>query len=158
MTGVKRKQTGTVVAPNCYVNAPDQYNNAGCGVDAPKSNTYGVGLNKIKGGVYATSWTQKDGVQVWFFPRNLIPKDIKSGKPNSKSWGTPIATFPFGSSCPSSKFHSLQIVINLTFCGDWAGNVYGQSGCPGTCTSFVQSNPHAFNEAYWKINSLKIFQ
>ena len=24
-------------------------------------------------------------------------------------------------------------VIDITFCGDWAGNDYATSGCPGTC-------------------------
>lgn len=23
--------------------------------------------------------------------------------------------------------------IDITFCGDWAGNSYATSGCPGTC-------------------------
>src|SRR5258708_5051966 len=26
------------------------------------------------------------------------------------------------------------ILIGITFCGDWAGNSYANSGCPGTCT------------------------
>lgn len=38
-----------------------------------------------------------------------------------------------------------------------AGNTYTASGCPQTCTSFVQNNPGGFSEAYWSINSLRVY-
>ena len=44
-----------------------------------------------------------------------------------------MANFP-NTQCDLEKFFKEHtIVINLTFCGDWAGAVYGQMGCPGTC-------------------------
>jgi len=38
-----------------------------------------------------------------------------------------------------------------------AGNTYTQAGCPQTCTSFVQNNPIAFADAFWSINSLRVY-
>lgn len=158
MEGVSRSQTGAVTSANCDVNAAGQGANVGCGVSSGNSNTYGTGLNNNKGGIYVTRWTVNEGIQVWFFPRNSIPGDISSNSPNPSTWGTPLASFPFQSACPSSKFKELRIVLNLTFCGDWAGSVYGSSGCPSNCVDYVKNTPSAFNEAYWKINSLKVYQ
>jgi hypothetical protein len=158
MEGVSRPQTGTVLTPNCDINAPGQGANVGCGVRVPNSNTFGAGLNNNQGGVYAVQWTFDGGVQIWFFARNSIPADITNNDPNPYNWGTPLATFPFQSNCPTSFFKNQQIVINLTFCGDWAGSVYGSSGCPSDCVSYVGNNPSAFDEAYWRINYLKVYQ
>lgn len=157
MQGVSRSQTGFVTSPNCDVNAPGQGANVGCGVSSRDTNSYGTGFNNNNGGIYATKW-MSDGIKVWFFPRQSIPADINANTPNPESWGTPIASFPFQASCPSNKFRELRIVLNLTFCGDWAGSVYGSSGCPSNCVDYVKNNPSAFNEAYWKINSLRIYQ
>ena len=49
--------TGTLLTSNCFVNAPGQANNAGCGIQSPDSNSYGAGFNSNSGGVYATEWT-----------------------------------------------------------------------------------------------------
>lgn len=157
MEGVSRTQTGTVTSPNCDVQAPGQGANVGCGVSSSDTKSYGTGFNQHKGGIYATQWTE-EGIKVWFFSRESIPGDIHSNNPNPDSWGVPMASFPFGGNCGSTKFKDLRIVMNLTFCGDWAGSVYGQSGCPSNCVDYVMNTPSAFNEAYWKINSLRIYQ
>ena len=63
--------------------------------------------------------------------------------------GTPAAYFPDTFCNIDSRFQEHNIIINLTFCeqlvtelraaltllkgGDWAGSVYGASGCPSTC-------------------------
>lgn len=108
--------------------------------------------------MYATLWNS-NGISIWWFRRSAIPSDITSGSPNPSGWPTPDANFPFGSSCPSSNFANHQIVVDLTFCGDWAGNVYSSSGCPGSsCQSYVQNTPSAFSDAYWSINSFKVYQ
>jgi len=31
-----------------------------------------------------------------------------------------------------------RLLIDITFCGDWAGNSYATSGCPGTCAERLQ--------------------
>ncbi|ELR22882.1 uncharacterized protein ACA1_397280 [Acanthamoeba castellanii str. Neff] len=103
-----------------------------------------------------------NGIKMWFFWRNSIPRDIQIGQPNPSSWGKPYANFQFGSNCPSSHFYNHQIIINLTFCGTWAGDswVWKNTGCGqyASCQNFVQHNPQAFADAYWQINSLKVYQ
>lgn len=146
---------------NCYVNAYGQGANIGCGIIANQSN-YGAALNQKNGGVYATEWTSK-GIKMWFFWRNKIPRDITLGHPNPSSWGKPYALFQFGSNCAPSHFYRQQIIINLTFCGDWAGNswVWNHTGCSkytAGCQNFVQYNPSAFTDAYWFFNSIKVYQ
>ncbi|KAI8066318.1 beta-1,3-1,4-glucanase [Gongronella butleri] len=150
-------QTGNFVTTNCYVNAPGQSSNQGCGVSTSDTTSYGTGFNNNGGGVYATQWEANSGIQVWFFPRNKIPSDITSGNPNPNGWGTPLANFGFGS-CSSNHFANLQIVFDLTFCGDWAGAVYSQNGCPGTCSDYVINTPSAFQNAYWSVNYVKVYQ
>ena len=58
--------------------------------------------------------------------------------------------------CPlNDKFGPHQIVINLTFCGDWAGNTF--PGGMGACVDLVNNNPGAFNEAFWDIPRLSVY-
>jgi len=141
---------------NCYVNAPNQWSNAGCGITGA-TGSYGAPFNTQKGGVYATLWTA-DGISVYFFSRAAIPTDITHKAPNPAKWGSPAAKFQFGASCPSSHFANHQLVINLTFCGDWAGSVFSND-CPnmGNCNDYVSKNPAAFQEAYWLINSINVY-
>lgn len=61
--------------------------------------------------------------------------------------------------------------------GDWAGGVYGNSGCPGTCvgvstssilacassdcmlhTDYVNNNPAAFRDAYFDFAGIRVYQ
>jgi hypothetical protein len=144
-------------AINCFINAPNQYNNQGCGITgAPAS--YGAPFNSAMGGVYVTEWTT-NFIQMWFFPRNNIPKDITSDMPNPMLWGKPYAYFGLGGMCNPNHFQNMNMVIDLTFCGDWAGGVFGQE-CPGkgSCQSYVQNNPKDFSMAYWQIAYIKVFQ
>ena len=64
-----------------------------------------------------------EGIYMWFFPRDKIPADLDQG--NTYSWGQPYVTFPFYN-CPSWHFNDQQLVINLDFCGDWAGSVFSR--------------------------------
>lgn len=54
-----------------------------------------------------------------------------------------------------------NIVFDTTFCGDWAGGVWSQdSTCASqanTCQDYVMNNPSAYTEAYWTVNSLKVY-
>ncbi|KAF5356762.1 hypothetical protein D9756_006725 [Leucocoprinus leucothites] len=151
-----RSQTGTAVGNNCDVAATG---NAGCGVRINDSRSYGPSLNSNGGGWYAVERTSSF-IKIWFWPRGgSVPSDVSGGSTsvNTDSWGTPAAFFP-SNSCPiSSKFGPHNIVINLTFCGDWAGAVYGSSGCPSSCVDFVNNNPSAFTNAYFDFQWLKIY-
>ncbi|MCJ1361263.1 hypothetical protein MMC16_000361 [Acarospora aff. strigata] len=151
--------SGSIVTPNCDVNAPDQGNNVGCSINTGQTNTYGDGFNAVGGGVYATLWNS-DAISVYFFPRNQIPGDINNGNPNPGAWGRPLAQFQGGCNI-DAHFQNLQIVLDTTFCGDWAGNVWNSGSCASrapTCNSFVQNNPGAFAESFWSVNSLKVYQ
>jgi hypothetical protein len=56
------------------------------------AGSYGASFNNNGGGVYALEWTS-NWLRVYFFPRNAIPLDIKTGHPNPSLWGLPTANF-----------------------------------------------------------------
>ena len=73
----------------------------------------------------------------------------------------PYANFPLNSwNCPSNHFQNLNMVIDLTFCGDWAGSSFAsQCGWYGdNCDYFVQNNPTYFSDAYWIFNYIQVYQ
>lgn len=127
-------------------------------------DSYGQGFNDAAGGVYATEWTSS-AIKIWFFPRSAIPQDIVTGTPDPSTWGTPSAQFA-GDCDIDSHFQNMQIVINTTFCGAWAGAVWkhpvlAAPGCSDkarTCEDFVANSPHEFRDAYWLIQSIKVYQ
>ncbi|KAI9271762.1 beta-1,3-1,4-glucanase [Phascolomyces articulosus] len=171
-TGCKQppyvQQTGHTLTDNCAIDAPNQGANQGCSVeDDGPSPSFGAGFNLNGGGVFAVQWTPENGFQLWFFGRDSIPHDIQlsllqeTHLPNPNEWGTPTAQFPFDPNyCSPRFFKQLKIILNTTFCGDWAGNpvIYKNSTCPGKdCTDFVRNNPEKFSEAYWKIRGMKVY-
>lgn len=131
--------------------------NSGCGISSDK-NIYGAAFNAMGGGLYVTEWDPSRHIKLWFFPHNQVPADLTRDNPDPDTWPTPYAYFHLGSDCPASHFSQHKIIFDLTFCGDWAGAVFG-SQCPGkgSCNSYVQNNPSAFRDAYWLINSLKVY-
>ncbi|OCK80932.1 glycoside hydrolase family 16 protein [Lepidopterella palustris CBS 459.81] len=151
--------SGSITTSNCDVNAAGQFTNAGCQIMESATNSFGAGFNSNNGGVYATMWTSS-AISIYFFPRGSIPSDITSGSPDPSGWGTPAAVF-MGSCDIANTFKNQQIVFDTTFCGDWAGNVWTSGSCASkaaTCNAFVENNPSAFANAYWSINSLKVYQ
>ncbi|THW50015.1 hypothetical protein D6C76_03560 [Aureobasidium pullulans] len=158
-------QTGLFTSSNCDHAAND---NSGCGSVANNTatpNNYGKALSDNNGGVYITEWTSAY-VRVWFFPRNNIPSSVTSGSPNITQFGLPMANFQ-GSCNIDSHFANHSIIINTDFCGAWAGFTYSNyKECPLTtglngydsCVDYVGNNPQAFLDAYWEINSLKVYQ
>ncbi|EUC65412.1 family 16 endo-1,3(4)-beta-glucanase from glycoside hydrolase, putative [Rhizoctonia solani AG-3 Rhs1AP] len=155
-----RDQTGTTTTTDCnwQVNG-----NAGCGVKNPLANSYGPSFNANGGGWYAMERTSTY-IKVWFWPRNsaTVPAQVKNGGSSidTSTWGTPFAAFVNNSCDIAGHFAAENIIINLTFCGDWAGNsdVYRGSGCPSTCVDYVNNNPAAFKNAYWDIAALRVYQ
>ncbi|KAF7329566.1 Glycoside hydrolase family 16 protein [Mycena kentingensis (nom. inval.)] len=143
----------------------------GCGVRAPHNQwSYGPTFNNAGGGWYALERTSTF-INVWFWSRNAtsptgksVPADVRTAGTtvNTTAWGTPTANFPHTSCDFPTFFDANTIIINLTFCGDYAGNsiVYAQSGCPSTCKTrnFVDQNPTAFTNAYFQLNSMNIYE
>lgn len=50
-----------------------------------------------------------------------------------------------------------MLVINLDFCGDWAGSVF--PGGEQACEAFVKdpANIDSLKDAFWEINYVKVF-
>ncbi|KAK5133255.1 hypothetical protein LTR08_007989 [Meristemomyces frigidus] len=148
--------SGNLVSTSCASSGGD---NQGCQIGTSNTQTYGSGFNANNGGVYATEWTSS-AITVFFFPRGSIPSDITDGSPDPSNWGTPLAQFQGGCDI-GTNFTNQQIVFDTTFCGDWAGNTWGASSCASkadTCNDYVTNNPEAFADAYWSVNSLKVYQ
>lgn len=152
--------SGTLVTSDCDVNDPNQGTNQGCSIKTGNTDSYGDGFNSQQGGVYATEWTST-AISIWYFPRSAIPADLTTGNPDPSAWGLPLANFA-GACDWDQKLAPQQILFDVTFCGDWAGNAFSSDPVCGskasTCQAFVQNNPSAFSETYWAINSLKVYQ
>lgn len=151
--------SGEVTTPNCDVKADGQKNNAGCSIAHPSEKSYGQGLNENGGGVYAMEWNT-EAISVYFFPREAIPADVLGDNPQPNGWGKPAAKF--AGACDIDKmFAEQKIIIDTTFCGQWAGAEWEESSCgakAATCNEYVRDNPEAFVEAYWEINALKVYK
>ncbi|CDW98958.1 hypothetical protein [Sporisorium scitamineum] len=154
-------------ATNC---ASDATRNQGCGVTSTTDGDFGVKYNSNGGGVHAMYWSESDGISTYFFPKGSVPKDISSGSPDPSNWGTPQAHWPATNCNMNNYFYNHVVVFTNTVCGDWAGSsavwnnaINGQSqSCQaktgqGSCSAYLSSNPD-MSEAYWTINSLKIYQ
>jgi hypothetical protein len=93
-------------------------------------------------------WTS-DYIKIWFFERGSIPQDIKDGTPSPDGWGLPTSNFQ-GDCDIDSNFLNHQIVIDATFCGDWAGSIWNNTCAASTgyssCAAYVGDNPNAFTD------------
>ncbi|CAN8099000.1 unnamed protein product [Discula destructiva] len=141
----------------------------GCPQKTASSNNFGAGLNSAGGGVYAMEWTSS-AISVWFFPRNssvansLSASAATAGPISTSNFSTPIAQFAGGSGCSiDSYFENHNIVIDTTFCGDWAGKqaIWDEdstcSALANTCEEYVANNPDAFTDAYWLFNYINVY-
>jgi len=178
---VLTKQKGTLMTNNCDASVNF---NVGCGVKINNPLSYGPPLNAAGGGWYALERTSRE-IKVWFWPktdlnvplevqqplhhsRGLIQAPILGGygghhpdtiQIDTSKWGVPDVRFVNDQCDIPGHFKEHNIIINLTFCGDWAGEyfTYLASGCPSTCNDFVDSNPDAFTDAYWDIRSIRVY-
>ncbi|KAG9310378.1 glycoside hydrolase family 16 protein [Chiua virens] len=148
----------TSTSTNCDVYST---NNAGCGVKLSDNNSFGPNFNNIGGGWYVVERSDSY-IAIYFWERgdSSVPDEVQNpgGSVDTSTWGTPAAYFPNTNCDFSSHFGPMNIIINLDFCGDWAGNVYPSSGCPSNCVDYVNNNPSAFSNAYFEFNSLNIYQ
>ncbi|KAJ8522535.1 hypothetical protein ONZ45_g901 [Pleurotus djamor] len=138
---------------NCDGNLPG---NPGCGITEWSRASYGPYFDAQGGGVYAMKWDDT-GIAVWSFYRAAVPQDIISGSPRPSGWGAPVAALDPSGCDPLKHFVNQAIIFDITFCGDWAGNSYATSGCPGTCPDRLM-DPTNFDNALWIINSLKVYR
>ncbi|KIM77861.1 glycoside hydrolase family 16 protein [Piloderma croceum F 1598] len=151
-----RTMTGTARDTDCQ-------GGNGCGVFLKETSSFGPIFNSIGGGWYALERT-RDFIKVWFWSRSdkSVPDDVKKGALSVETdrWGIPSANF-LNTHCDFTRyFGSNYIVINLDFCGEWAGNatLYTEAGCPGTCDEYVRNNPAAFSAAFFDFASIRIYE
>ncbi|KAJ7092754.1 glycoside hydrolase family 16 protein [Mycena epipterygia] len=151
--------TGAVVEQNGMPNTDCDGSvdgNAGCGITEWSKASYGPFFEAQGGGIFAMKWDET-GIAVYSFYRSAIPGDITSGSPNPANWGTPVAALAPSTCDPLTFFVNHSIIFDITFCGDWAGNSYASSGCPGSCSERLM-DPSNFVNASWSINSLKVYK
>ncbi|THH17007.1 hypothetical protein EW146_g3741 [Bondarzewia mesenterica] len=150
--------TGSIVQSNGQPNLDCQggSTNPGCGITEWSRASYGPTFDSQGGGVFAMKWDQ-DGIAVWGFYRVAVPQDIEDGSPNPANWGIPVAMLAQDNCDPLTYFVNHSIIFDITFCGDWAGNSYATSGCPGTCSDRIM-DPGNFVNASWIINTLKVYR
>lgn len=166
----KGDQSGTTVFPNCNYQANEQ---SGCRIamNGTKSATWGSKVNSKGGGVVAMhrDFSQNGkGIRMWYWDRTQnMPSDIsKPGKTvNPDSWGTPAANFGklscSGGADGASQFDDHKIVFDITLCGDWADGAYNQTQCPSkyqACSNQVGNAGDSFDDAYWQVQNLYVYQ
>ena len=154
--------SGDLIYSNCNLYSTDPWGNAenptGCKIEDKTAASYGKPFNDNKGGVYAMEWTS-EYIKTFFFPRGSIPSDISEGKPDTSKW-TPFGVF--STPCDiDSNYNNMQIIFDTTFCGDFGDATWGSSCAAktgfATCASYVASRPQDFLQAYWEIESLKVY-
>ncbi|KAH8600699.1 concanavalin A-like lectin/glucanase domain-containing protein [Bisporella sp. PMI_857] len=164
------RMTGTVNSYNCddqattgpYGTTQSVYQ--GCAATAP--GPYGTEFNANGGGVVVMEWTT-NFIKMWNFKPSEVPANIKSGTPDTASWGLPHFTTQGGTGTTDGHFKEHNIVFDITFCGTYAGLDYfwQQTSCYKSnptryprCIDYVAANPTAFENAYWIINSVKVYK
>jgi hypothetical protein len=61
----------------------------------------------------------------------------------------------------SSAFRDLKMIFNTAFCGPWIDGLWNTSSCASlapTCAEYVAGNPAAFQDVYWMIASVDVYQ
>lgn len=135
-------------------------NRQGCAAHMPPG-TASAPFNSQGGGTYALVWDDS-GLRVYFWSNSCggAPEDILNNSPVPNTWGLPMARFDFSQDkCLPERYQQLHMVINLTFCGTWAGAA-GWAQCLDKgfdCDSYVRGNPSDFEDAYWAFEYIKVF-
>lgn len=146
--------TGNVANTDCYAFANG---NAGCGIRDSRTSSYGAGFAQSGGGVWVTELAD-EGVSVWFFNRDQIPKAISRGGKvlDTKKLPERTAFWPASTCDIRSHFNPQNLIFDITvghttlvcgssptldslrdrlcfqLCGQWAGipSVLASTGCP----------------------------
>jgi len=138
----------------------------GCAARNTAAGAYGKAFNAQGGGVVVMEWSS-NFIKMWNFPPNKVPQTIKDGAPDASTFGTPAFTTEGGTGTTAGFFKDHQIIFDTTFCGNYAGQDYfwQQTSCYkanptkyAKCADYVAANPAAFANAYWIINSVKVYK
>ncbi|KAI8996320.1 concanavalin A-like lectin/glucanase domain-containing protein [Trametes punicea] len=141
----------------------------GCAVEETQPKSFGADFASAGGGVWATQF-DVSGIYIWFWSRKDVPDSVTNANNSidTSSWGTPSAAWPASSCQIPNYFDAQQLVIDITLCGDWAGqpNIY-QSTCGGPLgnstvdicyiDNVINTNGSNYDNAYFEISSIKVF-
>ena len=149
-----QKQTGVTDLTQCQVDYAT--GNTGCRVEMNQTNspTWGKSFNDAGGGVFVMErslGSAGNGVRVWHWSQSQAPASVKSGSQSLdvSTFGTPASDMPIANMC-HSDCGSLALVLDITLCGDWAGQTYNQSGCNlqfPACSFQVGYNGSSYNQS-----------
>ncbi|PHH60912.1 hypothetical protein CDD81_1023 [Ophiocordyceps australis] len=157
MAHAERRMTGIAQNDECDAG---KNNNAGCGVATNNTNlaaSFGPSHNAAGGSVMALEW-RHDGIRIWQFGRNAIPRNLVEKMPNPTVWGTAAADFPNTHCEIASRFQNHSIIVNINLCGDMVHATWKESGCPSICADLVASRPELYKTAYWEFGAFDIYQ
>ncbi|KAF9526028.1 2 beta-glucanase [Crepidotus variabilis] len=134
----------------------------GCAVRPESRKSFGTAFNDNGGGWYAIE-RSPTFVKLWFWERNnaAVPADVKNGQSSVEpaGWGEPFFDMTNDNCDIDSNLKAHNLIINLTFCGAYAGSPqFENAGCPGTCQGFVDNTPGAFDKAYFDIAGIRVYQ
>ncbi len=145
----------------------------GCSVKFPDFSSRNVDRN----GVYACEWIPTKEINYWFFPKGKIPDNIKKAIEYGDSvapsqWDSQTdfwSKMDLSGGCSSPDFfRNMHMVLNTTFCGDWAGRLdaegpkcnFPPEGCNKEIENFIETyKPYEPIPDYtWRINSVRVYQ
>ncbi|GAA5988954.1 hypothetical protein JCM5350_007495 [Sporobolomyces pararoseus] len=143
----------------------DANENSGCNALDTKTTSAGQALAAAGGGVWATEYAST-GIKIWHFEESAVPNDISSNASSidPTAWGTPTFFVPDSSCNIEQHFAAQHLVIDITLCGDWAGNnaTLEATGCPLTtqplCYTQYVLNASNYENAYFEIPSVRVYQ
>ncbi|TFK92177.1 glycoside hydrolase family 16 protein [Polyporus arcularius HHB13444] len=159
------QQLGTTKGTDCSAGVNSR---VGCAVTDTRDNSFGAGFNNAGGGVWATQF-DASGIFIWFWTRASVPSDvsISATSADPAKWGTPTAAWPASSCNITNFFQPQQIVLDITLCGDFAGqpNIYqatcgkpGETVGPNTCyADNVNGTGANYADAFFEVNYVKVF-
>ncbi|PHH82555.1 hypothetical protein CDD82_5575 [Ophiocordyceps australis] len=135
MARAERHMSGIAQHDECDAS---KNNNAGCAV-ATNISDLAVSIDPLHnaqgGSIMALEW-RDDGIRIWQFARDAIPKDLVRRMPNPTAWGMPAADFPNTHCHIPSYFQNHSIIVNINLCGDMVYATWKDSGCESRDPSY----------------------
>jgi hypothetical protein len=156
--------------------APHQWENEGCTVVHERNDTLGEPVNANGGGIYVLEWDPvgryREGpygmggyIKSWVFSPS-VPQNLRDAIDTAGLEDPSDRVVPDPDTW--DHFKNMRIVFDLAFCGTVSGNRFTRE-CPAlaemfnvtnergendpvlTCNAYIESNPKALDQAYWKI-------
>lgn len=147
---------GTLSSLDCSL---DSAGTTGC-VAEGSPGSFGSGFNENGGGIVVTEFTGTS-ISIWNFARDEVPADISAGMPCRDDWRAPDAYFTTPKDNFAQHFVNMKIIFNTALCGNWINPLWSSSECASlapTCNEYVANNPQAFQDAYWLIGGIQVYQ